>query len=435
MNIVRMIQTIFSLCSSWFWKKSLLVKIIIILLIIGASWLLTQKFKGTTGQTIYQTAPAEKGTLVVSVTASGQVSATRNASITTEASGVVNTVYVKDGDTVKSGNKIAEIDLDLEGKQRAAQALSSYQSAKNNEDSQQANFYSLQSTMLTDWKSFMDIAQSSTYQNSDGSPKNDTRQLPQFMSTNDDWLYAEAKYKNQQAVFSQAQTALNSAWMSYQKTSPIIYAPISGTVTGLSLQIGSVIVAQSTSTGATSGQKIANIKTTAPPTITINLTEIDVSKVKVGNKATVTVDSFPGKTFTGEAISIDTVGTVSSGVTNYPVVIKLDTDGQEILSNMSASASIITQTKDNILTVPVSAVKTQNGQSTVQIMKNGTPQSVNVETGLSSDTQIEIVSGVAENDTVVTSVVTTGTTPTQTQSVFSSFGAGRGFGGGGRVGR
>lgn len=429
MKLKKPIPDNITLICKWFIKSSLLTKLIILAIIISIGWFTIPKFLNTKSkQPQYQTAKAEKGTLTIIVTASGQVSQANSATVDTKASGVVSKIYVENGQKVKTGDKIAEIDMDLEGKQRASSAWSSYQSARNTLENARISYFTLQSDMLTKWKSYMDIAQSSTYQNSDSSPKKDARQLPQFMSTSDDWLATEAKYKNQENVVAQAQTALNSVWLSYQQTSSTVYAPISGTVTGLSLQIGSVLTAQSNSSGTSTAQKIASIQTGASPVIQVNLTQIDTPKVKIGNRATLTFDAFPGKTFTGKVVSIDTIGSVSSGVTTYPAVIKLDTEVPEIFSNMTASANIITQIKDNAILVPISAVQTQDGQSTVRIMKNSRVEQVNVETGFSSNTQTEIVAGLSEGDTVVTSVISSAQTgqqrSSQTQSPFGGFGGG-----------
>jgi macrolide-specific efflux system membrane fusion protein len=408
-------------------RKRIAVFAILLLVVVFAVWKI---FGNKKSQPQYQTAQVEKGTLTIVVTASGQVLAANSATVDTKASGVVSTVYVKNGQKVQTGDKIAEIELDLEGKQRAAQAWASYQSAQNTLATAKTNYYTLQSDMLTKWKTYMDTAQNSTYQNSDGSPITDTRQWPQFVSTNDDWLATEAKYKNQENVVSQAQTSLNSTWLSYQQTSPTVYAPISGTVTGLSLQIGSVLTAQSNTSGTSTAQKIASIQTGASPIIQFNLTQIDTPKVKVGNSATLTFDAFPGLTYTGKVVSIDTIGSVSSGVTTYPAVIKLDTEVPEIFSNMTASANIITQIKDNVLLVPAGAVQTQNNLSTVRVMKNGKIEEVVVETGLISSTQTEIVSGLNEGDTIVTSITNAATgTTTGSTSPFSGLGGNRNFGG------
>lgn len=414
-----------------------LVKIIIVLLLAGGGWFTYKRFTKTAATAPqYQTETATKGTLIVSVSASGNVASANNASVTTQASGVVKRVLVENGQGVGVGTQIAELELDMEGKQRASQAFASYQSAKNSLENAKATYFTLQSSLFTNWKTYMDLAQSSNYQNADGSPKTDSRNLPQFMSTNDDWLAAEAKFKNQQLAIDQAQTALNSAWYTYQQASPVIYAPISGTVNGLSLQEGSVLTAQSNTSGTATSQKIASIVTNAAPTISINITEIDIPKVKIGNHATVTFSAFPDKTYTGTVISVDTVGSVSSGVITYPTVIKLDSDVPGIYPNMSVTANIITDTKTDALLVPVSAVQTQNGESSVRILQNGQVQPMAVVTGLSNDTETEIVSGIAEGDVVITGTVTKATTTTTTgQSPFGIRGFGGGGGGNARFGR
>jgi len=72
----------------------------------------------------------------------------------------------------------------------------------------------------------------------------------------------------------------------------------------------------------TSNQKIATIKTEGMPIVSVNLSEIDVSRVKLEQKATVVLDSIPDKTFVGKVIGVDRIGQTTSGVTqisgNYP---------------------------------------------------------------------------------------------------------------------
>lgn len=348
------------------------LKIIIgIIIVISLGFLIYRwRSKGAV-KVNYQTASVERGTLVVSVTASGQISAANSASVTTTAGGVVKKVYVKNNDSVYSGQAIGEIDLDQESKQKYSAALASYQSTKN-------ALYSLQVTLFSTNRAFIN----------DAVARGLTVDDPNYIQQHATWLAAEAAYKNNQ-------NSLNSAWMTLRQASPIVYAPIAGKVTGLSLQNGSVI---------TGTQKIASIKTKALPMITLNLTEIDVPKIKVGNKATIILDAFADKTFTGQVVSIDTVGNVSSGVTAYPTVIKFDTPNVDILPNMSAQANIIVNSKSDVLLVPIGAVSHLAND---------------VVTGIASDTQIEIVSGLSEGDTVITGTITTGSTSGSTRSVFS----------------
>lgn len=414
---------------NWFFTRSLIVKVIIVLAVLAVAWLVISKFRSSTAKTTYQTDTATRGTLIVTVTASGNVSSANSAVVTTSTSGVVSKIYVKNGDQVKSGDPIAQVDLDMDGKQRADQALASYLSAQNSLNSAQANMYSLQSSMFSKWKTYTDIAQNSTYQNPDGSPNTNNRVLTPFTIAQDDWLATEAQYKNQQGVVTAAQTSLSSAWANYQKTSPTIYAPISGTISGLSFQIGSVLTAQTSTTGTSTSQRIANIKTEATPVAVVNLNEVDVPKVKVDDKATLTMDAFSAATFTGKIVGIDTTGSVSSGVTTYPAYIVYDSAVDGMYPNMAVDASIITTVKDNVILVPNAAVQTStSGGSTVRIMKNGNINTVDVTVGGSNDTQTEIDSGVSEGDTVVTGVTTTGRTSTTTAaSPFSSLGGGGAF--------
>lgn len=407
-------------------KNKKYIALLFILLIGG--WAVWTRFFNTSNQTTapIQTAQVEKGTLVISVTSAGQVSATNSRSVSTNVSGVVKAVYVENDKTVQSGAKIAEIELDQESQQTYSQALASYQSAKNNLASAQAKINSLQAAAFKANQTFM---------NGKGSEDNPDTSDPNYIQEKATWLQAEADYKNQAAVIAQAQTALNSASKSLSLVSPTIYAPISGKVSGLSLVTGTVLSAQSGANETSTGNTIAHVTTDATPTITVNLTEVDVTKVKLNNKVTITIDALPDKTYTGRVISIDTVGSVSSGVTSYPAVISFDTNVPEVFSNMSAQASIITETKDNVILVPTSAVQTQNGMSTVRVMKDGQQTPVTVEIGTSSGTQIEIVSGLNEGDTIVTSTTPSVTrTGAQTTSPFggTSFGGG-GFGGGGQM--
>ena len=430
MKILNSITSFLVSVKNWFLKKSLPLKILIIILVIAGGYFTFQRIGSSqTPKTTYQTAEVTKDTLIVSVTSSGQVASTNASTITTEASGVISKLYVKNGDSVKSGDPIAEIDLDLIGKQKSAQAYASYQNALNSVQSAQASSYSLQADMFSNWDSFKQLSETDIYKDSTSANRN----AAEFHISEDKWLSSEAKYKNQQNVINQAQTSLTSSWYSYQQNSSVIYAPISGKVTGLSLAVGSVIANSNTSSGSTSdtstSNKVASITTDAAPLLSFNLTEIDIGNVKVGDKATITLDALSNKTYTGKVISIDTVGTTSSGVTNYPVVIQLDNKVDGIYPNMSASAAIITQIKNDVLVVPLSAVQTLNGESTVRVLNRGNMESVLVQTGISNSTHIEIVSGLTEGEAVVTGTNTTSTSRTTTTgSSASPFGIG-GFGG------
>lgn len=405
----------------------------------------------------YQTEQAARGTLVVSISASGQVSSVNNASVTTQSSGVVTKLLAHNGDVVKPGQPLVQIQLDQNGLQNRAQAYASYISAVNSEKAAEQGTPTNQSTLEAGRKAIIDAQTAVDTMNNNrnqGYPNPATHnpytqnEIDSINSTltsaREAFSGSEQKYLNTDTAISAAKAAVASSWLSYQQSGPVIMAPIGGVVDGLALEPGSVITqtnsSSSTNTstsGTSSSQKVGTIKTELTPLVTINLTEIDVPKVKVGDKATLTFDSFPDKSYTGSVISIDSSGAVSSGVTTYPTVIQLDTEVPELFANMTASANIITNTVDDTILVSSAAVQTSGTQSTVRVLRNGKPQTVTVQTGLSSDTQTAITSGLSEGDNVIDSVTTnsaaaqatsTGTSPF-TRSFGGAGGGGSGFGG------
>jgi len=376
----------------------------------------------------YQTDKVTRGNIVSTVTASGTVATTNRMPVSTQASGQVQQVLVKDGDKVTAGQTLMVLSLDGTGQQRANQAWASYLSSKNSLAGAQAQEYGLQSTMYSKWKTYTDLATNSTYQNSDGSPNTGNRVLPAFTTAQDDWLAAESQYANQQNVVIQAQASVANAWNAYQLVSPNVVAPSAGTVADVTFTTGMVIAnAQSASSTTISSQQLMSIVTTSNPVVTVNVSEVDVNNVKAGQKATVTADALAGQTFAGTVVGVNRAGAVTSGVTNYPTTIQLDSPTKELLPNMSVSADIITAVKDRVLLVPSTAVQSQGTQSVARVLNNGQVQQVPVETGLTSDTQTEIVSGLSEGQTVITGTLTS----SSSSSSSSPFGGGFRIGGGG----
>ncbi len=367
---------------------------LVVLAVLG--FFLWRSFKKDKQTPQFQTFKVERGTIVSSVSASGQVLSVNIMSASTKASGVVKEVYVKDGDVVNADDKILEITLDQQGKQKNTQAWSSYLSAKNTLEAAKATQYNLQASMFGKWDTFRELAESDEYEDTD-SPN---RGLPEFHIPEKEWLAAELSYKNQEAVIVQAQTALSNAWLTYKLSSPVITAPTDGTITSLmfvkGMSIGSLDMGASES-----NQKIATIQTDGTPIVSVSLSEIDVSQVKLGQKATIILDSIPDKTFTGKVLGVDKIGTYTSGVTQYPAIIQLDSSSSQILPNMTVTANIIIEFKDNVLLVPSGAVIESNGQVMVRVLANKNEEFMPIEIGLSSETQTEIVSGIKEGAEVI----------------------------------
>lgn len=403
-----------------FKKRKALILIIVISIVAGYLVLKNKK----ESEESYQTEKVSRETIIQAVSASGQIVASSNFPVTTQASGVVKNVFVVNGQIVKKGDKILQIELDLIGQQKQTNAWLSYLSAKNNLEAVQANLYGLQADMFDKWDKFYQLSTNSTYQNPDGTANEINRALPEFHIAEKNWLAAEAKYKNQQSQISQAQVGLQNAWLNYQLVSSEVIAPTDGILTDLIYAPGMVINSTSQTSSGTE-IKVATIKNQGASFGKFNVSEIDVAKIKPGQKATIVIDSLTDKTFTGEVVAVDKTGVISSSVVSYPLTVKFDEGSEEILPNMSATANIIINRKNDVLTVPSSAIVNQNNNSYVRTLRNGQMVLIPVETGISSDSKTEIVSGLNEGETVIVSIRNQiSGSSSQTQSPFSGFGVG-----------
>lgn len=187
-----------------------------------------------------------------------------------------------------------------------------------------------------------------------------------------------------------------------------VKVPFNSVVAKVSVKKGDSVSSGSALFTLISKQKIAEI----------SLNEVDIAKVKVGNKATLSIDAIPDLTIAGSVIEVDSIGAVSQGVVTYAVKIAFDTDDNLVKPGMSVSASIITNSKADTLLIPVSAVKKNSaGSHYVEVpnqtelsRSNGTiftiiPETIPVEIGDSNDEFIEIISGLKEGDIVISRTI------------------------------
>lgn len=416
-----------------FLKLPLIIKIIIPIIIICLIYFIFTKIISSQNSTPqYKTAQVTKTNIVSTISSSGSITSGSNTSIYTSASGQVTKVYAKNGDTVKQGQKIALIALDQDGQKKQTTAWASYLSAKNSLASANQNKLSLQNQLDS---ANMTLAGSQDAVNKINDQSRTDLEKNNINSTltisQRSLIIAEQKYATADSAIAVAKAQLSSAWFAYQQTSNTIVAPANGILSNFALTAGmSVANLASTSSSTSDATQSVGIITNPKNQITasVSLTEIDVIKVKAGQKVSITMDAFADKTFTGQVLAINTNGQSTSGVTSYPTIIVFDTSLPNMYPNMSVSANIIVDSKTDVLTVPSSSIKTTNGESVVSVMKDNQISEVTVETGISDTTQTEIISGLNEGDAVITSTSTTKTTSTTTKSVFS----GSGFSGIGR---
>ncbi len=160
--------------------------------------------------------------------------------------------------------------------------------------------------------------------------------------------------------------------------------------------------------------------------------EIDIMKVKVGQKATIAVDAIPGKTFTGTVSFISPYGTLSGNVVKFTVFIQLDSSDVQFRGQLSATATINIYSGKNVLLIPVSMViTTRAGGSLVRVINEATgqPEPRPVTLGQSNLQYVEVLSGLKEGDKIVAPTATRLPTTGATQGFGPPSGGGRPPGG------
>ena len=207
-----------------------------------------------------------------------------------------------------------------------------------------------------------------------------------------------------------------------------VYAPFDGIITKVNVEKGDSVSAGTAAATLITKQKIAEV----------SLNEVDVAKVKVGQKTTFTFDAIEDLSITGEVLEVDTIGTVTQGVVSYNVKIGFDTQDDRVKPGMSVSASIITEVKQNVLLVPNSAIKSQGDIYYVETLSGSTlstqatanisgltsntfPVQKQIETGLANDSYTEVTDGLNEGDTVVTQTITNTSSTTSTRQGGDNF--------------
>jgi multidrug efflux pump subunit AcrA (membrane-fusion protein) len=175
-------------------------------------------------------------------------------------------------------------------------------------------------------------------------------------------------------------------------------------------------------------------------TVVVQVAEQDVPTLKVGQTAQVTVTAL-SQTVPAKVTALPTSASTSStgsGAVTFPLSLALSSNPDGILPGMTASIAIVTATAKNVLSVPSTAIQGTSPDNTVQVMVNGTPQSMPVSIGLSTNSSTEVISGLQVGQTVVTGVVNPTASTTTTGGTGGLSGrtglGGNGFPGGARPG-
>lgn len=176
-----------------------------------------------------------------------------------------------------------------------------------------------------------------------------------------------------------------------------IFAPFSGLVAKQDLEIGEV---------TTANKAFLSLISDGNLEVEANVPEVSIGKVAVGNLAKIKLDAFSDEAFDGKVIYVEPAETLLEGVVNYKIKVLFDKPDARVRSGLTADIDITTLSKENVLKVPSFSLTEQaDGSFTVNLSKNGRTEAVKVTIGLrGSNGDVEILSGLAEGDEVITNL-------------------------------
>ena len=382
--------------------------------------------------TTYTTAVVTRATISNTVTATGTVQPVKQVSVGTQVSGVIKKIYVDYNSVVRKGDLLAELDktpllaalASMKADLESAASAATYQEATYNRIKE---LYEKQAVSKTDYESAL-------YQ-----------------------------YSNAKANLAKMTSEVNRANTNLGYT--MIYSPIDGVVLSRAVDEGQTVAASfSTPTLFTIAQDLTKMQVVA------NVDEADIGQVKEGQKVTFTVDAYPDDKFMGTIKQIRLLAITTSNVVTYSVVVEAPNPDLKLKPGLTASIIAYTQEVENILSIPAKALRFKPDSSLMATMEPAIPNAgqpaiggvkaappaemvqppktnlkggiktdeipavktvwvkegdsiypVQVKTGMTDETSVEIILGLKEGQVVVVSVDQVTASAVKTQAASSPF--------------
>ena len=326
----------------------------------------------------YETAKVEKKSIHTSITATGTIEPVTSVTVGTQVSGIVAKLYVDYNSIVKKGQVIAELDK--------TNLISELNTAK-------ANLASSQST--------------ATYQQAN---------YNRYKTLYDKGLVSADEFENAQLSYQKAREDVNAKRESVRKAETnlgyaTITSPIDGVVLSKSVEEGQTVAASfNTPELFKIAQDLTDMRVIA------DIDEADIGGVKEGQRVSFTVDAFPDDHFEGRVTQVRQQATTESNVVTYEVVISAPNEDLKLMPGLTASVTIYTMEKNDVLVVPSKALRFMPNQAFLEkdqtianveadhklwTMEGNTFKAHKVEIGTSNGVLTEITGGVAAGTVVL----------------------------------
>ncbi|XIH24835.1 hypothetical protein C1N73_26235 (plasmid) [Priestia aryabhattai] len=363
---------------------------------------------------------ASKGDIQVNITANGVVEATRVDKIVPSASGKIKENYLEDQKLVKRGDLLVTFEGGDFGQELAQQEASlekqkiDLKTLENNLEKNNKNLAifspydgSIKDVLITTGDS-VQVGQTVALIDKEGEVKElkakATGEVSVINVEPGTWISSgnnviqltsnkdlENQIEKQKLDIRGTEKSIQDL-KEKQEVPESIYAPFDGEVTvAEETAVGSIININSV---------LGTITNYSEFKLALAIDELDIPKVKIGQKVEITAGAYPGERFEGEVIKIASQGKTTNGVSTFDVEVSIK-DSKELKAGMTANAKIVVSKQQNTLLVPVEAVKTKNGKKVVTVESANGTKDFPVTTGLNNENYIEIVSGLKEGEEIV----------------------------------
>jgi HlyD family secretion protein len=404
-----------------YWFIGIAVVVIVILLALSKAGVIGNKDKGIE----VETTVVDEMTIIETVTATGKIQPEIEVKISSEVSGEIIELPVKEGQVVKKGDLLVKINpiLYTSGLKRSVSNLSASKAGLNQAEASfkeaKANYD--RNKMLFD----------------------------KGIISKSDWEKVVASFEVAKANKESAYFNVQSSYATVSESKDnlgrtIIYSPADGTISSLGVELGERVLGTQQMTG-TELLRVADLNNME---VEVDVNENDIVKISIGDSTKIQVDAYLKKEFKGIVTSISNSAsntTTADQVTNFKVKVRILKDSyQDLLEGkpssyspfrpgMTATVDIITKRKDKVIGVPISSVVVKSDTSSVKknvlkgeelkggksvvkrdkkyecvFVKVGDKAKIRiVKTGIQDDTNIEILSGLNKGDEVITGPYTT----------------------------
>jgi HlyD family secretion protein len=377
--------------------------VIILVVIIAAVAVGVYFYVGKKPDITYRTAKVERGPLISSVSSTGTLAAVITVQVGTQVSGTIQKLFVDFNSFVKKGQAIAEIDPALFTAQ-VEQTKGNYLSAQGNLEKVKADLVDARRNVERNRQ----LLQGGIISQGD------------FDTVENRYNQALASVRAFEGTVVQTRGGYDQALTNLRYAT--IKSPVDGIVVSRNVDVGQTVAASfQTPTLFTIAQDLTKME------IQTSVDESDISRIRVGQPVTFTVDAYPETRFTGMVRQIRNSPVITQNVVTYVVVVNVDNKELKLKPGMTANVSIETARRDNVLKLPAAALRfkpknptegkgkpagmpqaggkrpAKRGAEQVYILTpEKTPKPVVVKTGISNDGFVELVEGnLKENDEVI----------------------------------